>query len=295
MLAAFLIAISRSADQAETFRVGAQRALARVARPLTKAKIEAAIRPKSDQVVIVSPVEGAKGDYVVGVGSGMESASAFYVPADGLIRTLTGRTDCLVDFAQRRGASLLLGGQVGWTGNWPRYQLTLMNVSGAKSAQISQATTKEQVVDETVPKDALDGKPFCLKTRTYPEHMNASHASALLLVEEWFRVRGFNVERTHARLGDTAYNTLDRLAGYLDSGDLEAVAKIVPAADTRKKLAEAWKLAGPEPSVSPPGSISRVEGTYYQWGDWSDPVAKLRFMRISGAWRLTSVELPKGK
>lgn len=285
--------VASSADWTEVFRKNAQRSLSRTPRPLTRTRIERAIPKKPDQYVVVSPVVGARGDYVVGVGSGMEAAAAFYVPADGLVRRLTGWTDCLVDYAQRSGSRLLLGGNVGWYGNGPRYQLMLFTLSGGHSSRASHATTVEQIVDPTVPPNALSGKVFALQCRAYPEHMNSSHATALLLVEESFQVRRLKVERIGSRLADTAYNTLDRLAGALEKGDETTVAKLVPAADTRAKLQQAWKLAGPDPSVSTPGSINRVDGTYYQWGDWSDPAAKIRFVRISGAWRVTSVELPK--
>ena len=150
----------------EAYRVRAEGLLRRATRPLTKARIERALPEKPDQYVVVSPVEGARGDYVIGVGSGTESAAAFYVSSDGHMRTLIAATDCLVDYAQRSGSRLLLGGMVGWYGNGPRYQLMLFTLTNRQFAQKSQATTVEQIIDSTVPPSALSGKTFSLKCRT---------------------------------------------------------------------------------------------------------------------------------
>lgn len=271
------------------------------AKPLNRARIEKVIRTLgyNEYTGIVTPLIGARGSFIVSCGHGMEDTSTWLVAPSGKVSIVTHQDSLeaggvwwpsLANAAQIKGKTLLLGGLIGWSGNGPRYALETYRREGRNWSRTSRAQTEYECWGAEIPASLVSGGAIQLRSRTYGKSVECCHATALVSIGEAFRVRQGIVKRVGERRLDTAFNTLDSLAGALASGNHRAIGRIVPSKSLRRRLAKIWPRFGPEPRVEVANGDARRENGTYGWSrDGSSETLWLSFARRSRGWVVTKI------
>ncbi len=279
-------------------QTGAQAIISTENRPLAKSHIESMMRALAPTLNSphVIPVKGAPGQFIISALNPPTESCALLVNRGRKLslvdwsREESPRPSCEVTQVELRNGTLIVGGKVGWVGNGPGFLIRTM-VQRRGVWQTSSMASSARQCDSCLWSKA--GNTYRVRTRDYPLHMSTGHVDAVYSREEVFTFRNGKILRTGERPLATPFNTLDALAGGLALQDSSSLRRIVPSASMRQQLAKVWKVVGPEPGVSVPGSTFNADSVTWGWhalaGDWHRDYW-FHFVRRGDRWVVSRID-----